>query len=60
MQVVTSTHLISCNTQRQFQMIWQRGIVMGDSGMKLIGVESDEGRKDEWYVLYSSVSERDE
>jgi hypothetical protein len=41
-------------------MIWQRGIVMGDSRMKLIGVESNEGRKDERYVLYSSVSERDE
>jgi hypothetical protein len=60
MQVVASTCLISCNTQRQFQMIWWRGIVMGDSKMKLIGVESTEGRKDERYVLYSGVSKRDE
>ena len=41
-------------------MIWRRGIVMGDSRMKLIGVESDEGRKDEQYVLNSGVSERNE
>ena len=41
-------------------MIWQRGIVMGDSKMKLIGVERNVGRKDEWYILYSGVSKRDE
>jgi hypothetical protein len=60
MRVVASTHSISWDAQRRFQMIWQRGIVMVESGMNLIGVESTEGRKDEQYVLYSGVSKRDE